>query len=154
MYIILGVAFIAAHMSVPIRYAESKDRAPKVWTDKRAFVTCLYWLVVLLTPIVTSTFCWLRVYTMRKWVAESGWMEDPNTEMIVWDSGQLIAMGVLITVIMNVLTEAKERKKKGGEADGEESYEMLPVRELGFSPMYTHDYGDGSGRSPHVARER
>jgi hypothetical protein len=159
MYIVLGVAFIAAHMSVPIRYVESKDRAPKVWTDKRAFVTCLYWLVVLLTPIVTSTFCWLRVYTMRKWVAESGWMEDPNTEMIVWASGQLIAMGVLITVIMNVLTEAKERKKKDveerrGEADGEESHEMLPIRELVFSPMYTHDYGDGSGRSSHVARER
>ncbi|KAI4942770.1 hypothetical protein J4E91_009689 [Alternaria rosae] len=136
MYIVLGAAFIAAHISVPIRFAESKDRAPKVWTEKRAFVTLIYWILVLLTPIVTSTFCWFRVYTMREWVADSGWMEDPNTEMIVWDSGQLIAMGVLITVIMNVLTEAKEREKKNAKkndhTDGEAGVELLPTAYRGY----------------------
>jgi hypothetical protein len=49
---------------------------------------------------------------MRKWVDTSGWMKSPNTEMTIWDSGQLIAMGIAITVLMNVLTEAFERKKK------------------------------------------
>jgi len=136
MYIVLGVAFIAAHISVPIRFAESRDRAPKVWTEKRAFVTLIYWILVLLTPIVTSIFCWFRVYTMREWVAGSGWMEDPNTEMIVWDSGQLIAMGVLITVIMNVLTEAKEREKKdankNANTNGEAGVELLPTAYRGY----------------------
>jgi len=137
MYIVLGVAFLAAHISVPIRFAESRDRAPKVWTEKRAFVTLIYWILVLLTPIVTSMFCWFRVYTMREWVAGSGWMEDPNTEMIVWDSGQLIAMGVLITVIMNVLTEAMEREKKDAKKrsdgmDGEAGVELLPSAYRGY----------------------
>jgi hypothetical protein len=85
-------------------------------------------------------------------------MEDPNTEMIIWDSGQLIAMGVLITVIMNVLTEAYERKKKDAEKKSEEGDEsdhaMLPITNPGLSPAYTHDYGDGSGRSSHTSRQR
>jgi hypothetical protein len=32
--------------------------------------------------------------------------------MVVWDSGQLIAIGVLITIMMNVLTEAFEKDVK------------------------------------------
>ena len=155
MYIVLVVAFLAAHISVPFRFAESRKRIPEVVTKRRGVFTCMYWILVLLTPMVTSTFCWSRVYTMREWVAKSGWMEDPNTEMIVWDSGQLIAMGILITVVMNVLTEAKERKKKDVKKESQdEANEPLVSRNPSPNHTYAQGYGYEPNRSFNTSRVR
>jgi hypothetical protein len=57
-------------------------------------------------------------------------MESPNTEMTVWDSGQLIAMGILITVLMNMLTAAWERKKRDAKKEIEDgAYKPLMPRD-------------------------
>jgi hypothetical protein len=45
--------------------------------------------------------------------------------MVVWDSGQLIAMGVLITIMMKVLTEAFEKDMKI-------TRPWMPSREKGY----------------------
>ncbi|CAN9144198.1 unnamed protein product [Alternaria sp. RS040] len=119
-YIFLVVSCLAAHISIPLRFyfGKSRDNTPVKWTYRRMILTAVYWLWVLLPPILTSVFAWGHVYQLREWIANSGWMADPNTETMILDSGQLIAMGVLITIIMNVLTEAKEREKKSVEDNG------------------------------------
>jgi hypothetical protein len=53
------------------------------------------------------------------------WIGSPNSEMVVWDSGQLIAMGVLITIMMKVLTEAFEKDMKI-------TRPWMPSREKGY----------------------
>lgn len=166
-YIFLVVSYLAAHISIPLRFyfGKSRDNTPVKWTYRRMILAAVYWLWVLLPPILTSVIAWGRVNQLREWAADSGWMADPNTEMMILDSGQLIAMGVLFTIIMNVLTEAKEREKKSVEKDANdeleeeerlvesrppspdhgpplveslhatEGYEMLPVRSYGTPLM-------------------
>jgi hypothetical protein len=116
-YIFLVVSCLAAHISIPLRFyfGKSRDDKPVKWTNRRLVLTLVYWLWVLAPPISTSVIAWARVNQLREWVADSGWMADPNTEMMILDSGQLIAMGALITIIMSVLTEVKEREKKSVE---------------------------------------
>jgi hypothetical protein len=121
-FIALVLAFIVAHLSIPIRFAESRKYAPKRWTKFRGPFTVMYWLFMLLPPTFISVWCWAKVYETREWVRDSGWMETPNTEFVIWDSGQLIAIGVLITVINNMLTEAWKREGK----PREESFQRLP----------------------------
>lgn len=111
-FIALAIAFIISHMSILIRYAESKNYAPQKWSDLRKFITATYWPLMLIPPTITSIWCWVLVFRSRKWVDKSGWIGKPNTEMIIWDSGQLIALGVGITVAMNVLTELWKRDEK------------------------------------------
>ncbi|KAF2130166.1 hypothetical protein P153DRAFT_396491 [Dothidotthia symphoricarpi CBS 119687] len=111
-FITLAIAFLVAHASIPIRFAERRNHVPEKWKRFRAFVTVTYWAYMLLPPTVTSVVCWARVYQTREWVKRSGWIGSPNTEYIIWDSGQLIAMGVLISVIMNVLSEMLTREDK------------------------------------------
>lgn len=83
-------------------------------------------------------------------------MESPNTEMIIWDSGGLIAMGILITVLMNVLTEAVERKKKDADKGIEDgtAYKQLVSRDR--SPMHMDDrgYNRGPNRPFNTSRVR
>ena len=76
--------------------------------------------------------------------------------MDIWDSGGLIAMGILITVLMNVLTEAFERKKKDankGIEDGA-AYKLLGSRDR--SPMHMNDrgYNRGPNRPFNTSRVR
>lgn len=112
-FIALAIAFILAHISVPIRHAKRRHGyAANTWTKSRTFLTVLYWAYMLLPPTFTSVWCWVRVHQTRKWMNASGWIGAPNPEMIIWDQGQLFAMGVLITVVMNVLTEALRREGK------------------------------------------
>ncbi|RYN19201.1 hypothetical protein AA0119_g10163 [Alternaria tenuissima] len=124
-YIFLVVSCLAAHISIPLRFyfGKSRDNTPVKWTYRRMILAAVYWLWVLLPPILTSVVAWGRVNQLREWAADSGWMADPNTEMMILDSGQLIAMGVLFTIIMNVLTEAKEREKKSVEKDANDELE-------------------------------
>ena len=146
-YIVLVLAFLAAHCSILFRFAEKRNWIHTKSTEMRKYFTLVYWPLVLVTPTATSVQCWRRVYEQREWVDKSGWIASPNPEMIVWDSGQLIAMGILITVIMNVLTEAFERKKKdpkereefaqliGGESATEmQSIEQASWQRDGYEP--------------------
>jgi hypothetical protein len=141
-YIVLILAFLAAHCSILFRFAEKRKWIHTKSTQKRKYFTLVYWPLVLITPTATSVQCWRRVYEQREWVDKSGWIASPNPEMIVWDSGQLIAMGILITVIINVLTETFERKKKDTKkrtAAGEEFAQLTggesatEMHSMGFS---------------------
>ncbi|CAN9094569.1 unnamed protein product [Alternaria alternata] len=153
---VLALAFLVAHALIPIRYYRSRRRrAPKPRSTIRGLVTCVYWVVVLGAPALTAILCWVRVYVMRKWVDTSGWMKSPNTEMTIWDSGQLIAMGIAITVLMNVLTEAFERKKKEAKKESEDGgYKQLVSRDR--SPMHMNDrgYNRGANRPFNTSRVR
>ncbi|KAF2023011.1 hypothetical protein EK21DRAFT_95261 [Setomelanomma holmii] len=128
-FIALIVAFLIAHLSVPIRYAE-RSRAnsiPAKWTRFRGWITVVYWFSMLAPPTFVSVWCWIKVYKTRDWVKQSGWMETPNTEFVIWDSGQLIAVGVLITVVINMLTETWKREEKdaGVARPGSRAFEPL-----------------------------
>ena len=157
LFIVISGAFLVAHILVPFRYYRSRrNRAPKPSSTIWGFLEFVYWVVVLIAPTLTAVLCWVRVYIMRKWVDESGWLESPNTEMDIWDSGGLIAMGILITVLMNVLTEAFERKKKDankGVEDGA-AYKLLGSRDR--SPMHMNDrgYNRGPNRPFNTSRVR
>jgi hypothetical protein len=58
---------------------------------------------------------------------QSGWMKSPNTEFVMWDSGQLIAVGVLFTVVINMLTETWKREEKGASMERPESTAFEPL---------------------------
>jgi hypothetical protein len=138
-FIVLVMAFVVAHLSIPLRFAESRNYAPKKWTKFRGPITIAYWACMLVPPTFISVWCWVKVYVTREWVSRSGWMEMPNTEFVIWDSSQLIAVGVLITVITNMLTEAWEREGKtkkeawkrvpsvGFKERGQDGYLMVPL---------------------------
>jgi hypothetical protein len=111
-FIALAMVYIVAHMSILLRHWERRKMASKKWTKFRGWSTIAYWAFLLGFPTFISVWCWVKVYIARGWVRDSGWMETPNTEYVIWDSGQLIAMGVLITVVMNVLTEMWKREGK------------------------------------------
>ena len=112
LFILVGIAFLLAHVSILVRFSESRHRAPQKWKDFRRLFTIGYWPLILIPPTVTSVWCWIRVYQARNWVNRSGWIGEPNTEMAIWDAGQLFALGILITVIMNILTELWKRDDK------------------------------------------
>lgn len=137
-FIALIVAFIISHLSIPLRFAESRNYAPAKWTKFRGPLTIVYWASMLVPPTFVSVWCWTKVYNAREWVRDSGWMETPNTEFLIWDSGQLIAIGVLITVVNNMLTEAWKRESKPKEGTfqkiPDEGWEERRVRE-GEYPM-------------------
>jgi len=130
-FMALIVAFIVAHASIPIRYAENRNRDGQHgpwrarWTKWRGWVTVAYWASMLVPPTFISVWCWIHVYKARDWVKNSGWVETPNTEFVIWDAGQLIAIGVLITVLNNVLTEAWKRDGKDAERPRDEAFERL-----------------------------
>ncbi|KAL6712140.1 hypothetical protein ACN47E_000017 [Coniothyrium glycines] len=139
-FIALVIAFLIAHLSNLLRFAERRDYAPARWNHYRRFVTVIYWSYMIVPPTFTSVWCWVRVYRTRDWVNKSGWIARPNPEMIIWDQGQLFAMGVLVTIVMNVLTEAYKREgkdeRKGGGSfeqvggdERSESYPMVSPRE-------------------------
>jgi hypothetical protein len=118
-FIWLIVSFLIAHFSIPIRYFENRDFAPDQWrsvrgqwTRFRGWITVVYWALMLVPPTFISVWCWTKVYQTRDWVKDSGWLETPNTEYVIWDSGQLIAIGVLITVVLNMATETWKRDTK------------------------------------------
>jgi hypothetical protein len=77
-FIALIIAFLIAHLSIPIRYAEKRNYAPQQWSRFRHFTTVLYWGYMLIPPAFTSVWCWVRVYQTRKWV-KSEWV-DWNSE--------------------------------------------------------------------------
>lgn len=149
-FIALVIAFLVAHASIPVRFAERRVREGTnyaQWTRFRGFVTVIYWAYMLIPPTFTSIWCWIRVYQTRKWVNNSGWIGSPNPEMVIWDSGQLIAMGVLITVMMNVLTEALKRKGKAAAVNGTSTYhgmppedDAIPLVEPGSMPTWPPRY--------------
>lgn len=130
-FMALIVAFLVAHASVPIRFAENRNRDGQHgpwrlrWTKFRGWVTVVYWASMLVPPTFISVWCWTRVYQAREWVKSSGWIQLPNTEYVIWDSGQLIAIGVLITVLSNVLTEAWKREGKDAKRPKDEAFERL-----------------------------
>lgn len=130
-FMALIVAFIVAHTSVPIRYVENRNRGGehgpwgRRWTKFRGWVTVAYWASMIVPPTFISIWCWVHVYKARDWVKNSGWMETPNTELMIWDAGQLIALGVLITVLNNVLTEAWKRDSKDAARPKDEAFERL-----------------------------
>ncbi|KAF2799232.1 hypothetical protein K505DRAFT_332786 [Melanomma pulvis-pyrius CBS 109.77] len=128
-FIALVIAFVLAHASTLVRFLENRDYAPEKWTRFRAWFTVTYWGYMLIPPTFTSVWCWIRVYQARGWVKNSGWIGSPNPEMIIWDSGQLIAMGVLITVMMNMLTEAMKREGKDTERKKKGTFQKLPGEE-------------------------
>ncbi|CAN9093336.1 unnamed protein product [Alternaria alternata] len=154
-FIVIAGAFLVAHILVPFRYYRSRrNRAPKSCSPIWGLLEFVYWVVVLIAPTLTAVLCWVRVYIMRKWVDESGWLESPNTEMDIWDSGGLIAMGILITVLMNVLTEAFERKKKDankGIEDGA-AYKLLGSRDRSLMHMNDRGYNRGPNRPFNTSR--
>ncbi|KAF2826660.1 hypothetical protein CC86DRAFT_466513 [Ophiobolus disseminans] len=127
----LIVAFIVAHLSVPIRFAENRSRDRQHgpwrarWTKFRGWITVAYWAAMLVPPTFISVWCWIHVYRVRDWVKDSGWMETPNAEFMIWDAGQLIAIGVLITVLNNVLTEAWRRDSKGAGSPRDGAFQRL-----------------------------
>lgn len=55
----------------------------------------------------------------------SGWIASPNPEMTIWDSSQLIAMGILVTVLMNILTEAMKSGNKDTERMDRATFQEL-----------------------------
>lgn len=125
-FIALVIAFLQAHVSILSRFVEKKNHARAMKNHTRAknrtrakrnnccgFVTAIYWFCILTPPTFTSVWCWIHVYQAREWVRKSGWIGSPNPEMIIWDLGQLVALGLLVTVIMNMLTEAMKREAKG-----------------------------------------
>lgn len=154
LFIPLAAAFIAAHVSVLVRYVEGKiakeDEALQkpsddsswyeiqylwirrqwlkvlnvcvaslrrhgvltYWSDSRISITVMYWVLVVAFPLGTSIWVWVRVFQARNWVRESGWIAEPNPEFNFWDAGQLTALGTIITVIMNVLSELWKRDDK------------------------------------------
>ena len=124
-FIALAIAFIIAHASIPIRYLKNRDYAPEKWTRFRGWFTIFYWPYMLIPPTFTSVWCWVRVYETREWVSKSGWIGEPNSEMIIWDTAQLIAMGVLTTVIMNTLTETIRRDDKRAERKRKGAFQRL-----------------------------
>jgi len=130
-FIALIVAFVVAHASIPIRFAENRNRDGHHgpwrlrWTKFRGWVTVAYWASMLVPPTIISVYCWTRVYQVRDWVKNSGWIQLPNTEYVIWDSGQLIAIGVLITVLSNVLTEGWKREGKDSKRLKDGSFERL-----------------------------
>ncbi|KAH7067916.1 hypothetical protein FB567DRAFT_615504 [Paraphoma chrysanthemicola] len=133
-FIALIVAFLIAHFSVPIRYLERRRSSlPAKWTRFRGWITVLYWASMLVPPTFISVWCWIKVYKTREWVKRSGWMESPNTEFVIWDSGQLIAVGVLITVVINMLTETWKREEKEGGEDRPRSRAFEPLKGDGAS---------------------
>jgi hypothetical protein len=53
--------------------------------------------------------------------------------MIIWDQGQLFAMGVLVTVVMNMLTEALRREEKNAGRPTSDAFQRLSAgSEVGF----------------------
>ncbi|KAF1844229.1 uncharacterized protein K460DRAFT_419170 [Cucurbitaria berberidis CBS 394.84] len=140
-FIILIIAFILAHASIIVRFLENKDHAPEQWTRYRGWFTVVYWPWMLIPPTFTSVWCWVRVYETREWVKNSGWIAFPNPEMIIWDSGQLIAMGVLITVMMNMLTEAYKREQKGAQRNDGARFQRLRSVE-GVDSRFEEDQSD------------
>jgi hypothetical protein len=143
-FIALVMAFIVAHFSIPLRFAERRDYAPKKWTKFRGPITIVYWACMLVPPTFISVWCWVKVYVTRQWVRESGWMETPNTEFVIWDSGQLIAIGVLITVVNNMLIEAWRREGK----TKQEAWKRVP------SVGYEERRQDDHSMVPLAPRER
>jgi hypothetical protein len=111
-FIALVMVYIVAHVSILLRHSERRNLGSKKWTKFRGLSTIVYWAFLLGFPTFISVWCWVKVYIARGWVRDSDWMETPNTEFVIWDSGQLIAIGVLITVMMNVLTEMWKREGK------------------------------------------
>tara|TARA_R110002003_G_scaffold219_9_gene16524 strand:+ start:1060 stop:1878 length:819 start_codon:yes stop_codon:yes gene_type:complete len=127
-FIALILAILVAHLSVPIRYLERRRSSLTAkWTHFRGWVTVLYWASMLVPPTFISVWCWVKVYKTRKWVMQSGWMKSPNTEFVMWDSGQLIAVGVLFTVVINMLTETWKREEKGASMERPESTAFEPL---------------------------
>ncbi|KAH8732052.1 hypothetical protein GQ44DRAFT_822168 [Phaeosphaeriaceae sp. PMI808] len=43
-FILLVLAFLIAHLSVPIRFAEARNYAPAKWTRFRGWITVAYWI--------------------------------------------------------------------------------------------------------------
>jgi hypothetical protein len=86
-FITLTIAFIVSHLSIPIRYAASRHSASAKWTKFRGWFTIGYWALILVPPTFSSMWCWTKVYIARGWVKDSGWMEAPNTELVIWDEG-------------------------------------------------------------------
>lgn len=124
-FIALAIAFITAHASIPFRYLEHRYSALENWTRIRGWFVVVYWPYMLIPPTLTSVWCWVRVYETRGWVKKSGWIGDPNPEFIIWDPVQMIAMGVLITVVMNMLTELMRRTKKDHDGANRGSFQRL-----------------------------
>lgn len=129
------IAFVVAYLSIPIRFGEKYQQAPAKWDHYRKFITILYWMYMLVPPKLTSIWCWIRVYKTRDWMNRSGWIVRPNPEMIIWDQGPLFAMGVLVTILMNMLTEASERERKA-RMNGRIGFERVEDEEVSQSvPM-------------------
>jgi hypothetical protein len=131
-FIALVMVYIVAHVSILLRHLERRNLGSKTWTKYRGLFTVVYWAFLLGFPTFISVWCWVKVYIARGWVRDSDWMETPNTEFVIWDLGQLIAIGVLITVIMNVLTEMWKRESK----PKREPWQRVP------SASYEHRRGD------------
>jgi hypothetical protein len=132
-FIALTIAFIINHLPIPIRYAASRHSTSAKRIKFRGWSTIGYWALVLVPPTFLSVWYWTKVYIARSCVKDSGWMEVPNTELVIWDQGQLIAIGVLITVVNNMLTEAWKRDSK---PKGEE-FQKLPG--IGWEETRIHE---------------
>ncbi|KAF2801906.1 uncharacterized protein BDZ99DRAFT_527870 [Mytilinidion resinicola] len=147
-YIVLVFAFLIAHASIGVRRWEGRhgegNPGPRLWTNARGWFTTIYWLVVLLIPTVASVWVWNKVRIARVWVKDSGWIEDPNPEFNLWDSGQLIPLGAFILILMTMLTELKSRK---GEADNRKNGHV-------WARISERDGGLELGRMPGARSER
>lgn len=145
-FVALVLAFCIAHLSAPMRFPERQGYMPERWDGYRKVVTTLYWLYMLGPPTLTSVWCWVRVYQTRSWVNKSGWISRPNPEMIIWDQGQLFAMGVMITIVMNLLTEVYRREPKE-DGKNERGFERLRRDERPES--YSMAYGSHQWDQPY-----
>ena len=83
-FVPLVVAFLVAHLSIPIRHFEN-THAPARWNQFRGWITIVYWASMLVPPTFISVWCWIKVYKTRDWERNFDWIGLLSTEN--WVSG-------------------------------------------------------------------